>query len=618
MSDTGLSTVNSARIPSTDRGDDGTGLAWRLCGGAVVGVVAGLPVGALLTYQGMLTDRGAGVVPAWLVYLVSVAAVGAVIGLIVGYQPHALAAASSGGVLVGLLGWLLWSLTVDPVLRGQLPTWSIDAAAGSYRGLVADLLQGGLAGALWQSLATVVARRRPGRTLRERADRPRVVIVGGGFAGVGAARRFERLAVRAGSPDVTLISDSNFLLFTPMLAEAASGALEPAAISAPVRSAAGHTRFYQGTVEDIDTDTRTVRVVTDGEVQLIVYDQLVLAVGSVPRFLELPGVEDHAFTLKSLADATRLRNHVLTVLERSDRLQPGEERSRLLTFVVAGGGFAGTEIVAELFDLVHGVSHFYPSIVPDEPRFVLVHSGQLILPELSAELGAYALGRLRARGIEFRLGERVTEASSRDVSLSDGTLIPTATFVWTAGNRPSPLVEKVSGEHARGALVTDPMLRVPGLEGVWAVGDCARIPDPANDGAAYPPTAQHALRQGKVVADNITAVLAGRSPEAFRFSTIGVLVALGHRTAAAEIRGHRFSGLAAWVMWRSIYLAKLPGAEKRIRVFLDWLLDLAFPRDIVITDAEPPDPVPQRPTRTRDGTRTDGGKRTAELQGRRA
>ncbi|MGH3857710.1 MAG: NAD(P)/FAD-dependent oxidoreductase, partial [Pseudonocardiaceae bacterium] len=411
---------------------------------------------------------------------------------------------------------------------------------------------------------------------------------GGGFAGVGAAQRFEHHARRGGSLDVTLISDSNFLLFTPMLAEVAAGALEPAHISAPIRAVVAHTRFRQGTVEGIDTDGRTIWIATGTDRQIIPYDHLVVAVGSIPRFLDLAGVEEHAFTLKNLADATMLRNHVLALLERADRLEPGGDRARLLTFVVAGGGFAGTEMIAELFDLVHGVSHFYPRITPDEPSFVLVHSGKRILPELSAELGAYAQGRLAARGIAFRLGERVAGASAEEVLLTSGERIPTGTFVWTAGNQPNPLVEQVGGHHARNrALVTDPTLRVAGLERVWAVGDCAHIPDQANDGAPYPPTAQHALRQGRLVADNITAVLAGGTPAAFRFDTIGVLVALGRRTAAGEVRGRRFSGLAAWLLWRGVYLAKLPGAEKRVRVLFDWLLDLAYPRDIVIADSPP-------------------------------
>ena len=407
-----------------------------------------------------------------------------------------------------------------------------------------------------------------------------MVIVGGGFAGVSAAQRFERLVLRGVTIDVTVISDSNFLLFTPMLAEVASSALEPAHISAPVRSAVAHTRFRHGAVDDIDTTGRAVLM--NGE--RVPYDHLVIAVGSVPSFFDLPGVEENSFTMKDLADATRLRDHVIELLERCDQLTDPQERERLLTFVVAGGGFAGAETVAELFDLVHGVLHLYPGITADEPRFVLVHSHDRILPELSPQLGAYALERLRARGIEFRLGIRVSEASRDAVRLSDGARIPTATFVWTAGTRPSPFVARIAVEHARnGALVTDATFRVTGLDRVWAVGDCARIPDLDQGGAPFPPTAQHALRQGRAVADNIAAIIAGRPPVAFRFRTIGVLVALGHRTAAAEIRGHRFSGLAAWLLWRGIYLAKLPGTEKRVRVLLDWLLDLVFPRDVVVT-----------------------------------
>lgn len=322
----------------------------------------------------------------------------------------------------------------------------------------------------------------------------------------------------------------------------------------------------------------------------------------MPHFLGLPGVQEHSTTLKDLGDATELREKVIGLLERADHRSAAlAERSRLLTFVVAGGGFAGTEVIAELFDLVHGVLHYFPEITPDEPRFVLVHAQDRILPELSAELGAYALDRLQARGIEFRLGVGVAEASEGDVLLSDGERIETRTFVWTAGNRPSPLLTMVGGDRARnGALVTDPQLRAGGLEGVWAVGDCARIPDPDSDGSPFPPTAQHALRQGKFVADNITAVVAGRAPAVFRFRAIGVLVALGHRTAAAEIRGRRFSGLAAWLMWRGIYLAKLPGIEKRVRVLLDWILDLVFPRDIVLARRQSPGSA----TPVREDTRT--------------
>lgn len=578
--------------------------AWGLAGwGAIAGLLAGVPVAVLVGYQRMADDLGTGDMPvAGLLLYAPV--VGAAIGVVVGYRPRGLAVSASAGVMIGLLGWLVFALTVNPLLRGQAPTWSVDAAADGYRALVAELLHGGLTGVVLHGLLAARARRPRSRwTPAPDPPRPaRVVIAGSGFAGVSVARRFERLALRGEPIDVTLIGESNFVLFTPMLAEVAAGALEPGHISAPVRASVAHTRFRHRTVVGVDTDRRAVLLASGpAPDEWVEYDHLVLALGSVPQFLDLPGVQDYALTLKDLNDATLLRNHVLGLLERADHVEPDAlERRRLLTFVVAGGGFAGAETIAELFDLVYGVLHFFPGIGPDEPRFVLVHSRDRILPELSAELAEYALGRLRARGIEFRLGVRVAGASESEVLLSNGDPIPTRTFVWTAGNRPSPLVASVGGAHARnGALVTDPSFRVVGLDRVWAVGDCAQIPDVDSDGAPFPPTAQHAIRQGRVAADNIAAVLRGSPPAEFRFRTIGILVALGHRTAAAEIRGHRFSGFAAWLMWRGIYLAKLPGIEKRVRVLLDWLLDLVFPRDIVVTEPASSSVSPDRHPRQR-------------------
>jgi NADH dehydrogenase len=566
----------------------------RIACGVLAGLIGGLPVGALTAYQNEFTEWATSVLPGWATFAAYVVVTGALIGAVVGYRPRAVAVAACVGVLFGLIGWLVWPLTVIPAVQGHTPTWSAAAAAASYRELVGNLLHGGVVGVLLQGLLAVwVSRPRDARPVSVAAPRPRVVIVGGGFAGVSVARRLEHRSLRGRPADVTLISSSNYLLFTPMLAEVASGALEPAHISAPVRAAIPNTRFQHGTVDAVDTRQRVVRVDTgSGPPQVIPYDHLVLAVGSVPHFMDLPGVAEHSLTLKNLDDAMRLRNHVITMLESADQLPAGSPaRTALLSFVVAGGGFAGAETVAELFDLVHGVLHFYPRISPDEVRFTLVNSGR-ILPELSEELSEYALRRLAARTIEFRLGVRVAGATAWEVHLGNGERLATRTFVWTAGNRPGPLVARLGGEHARnGALVTDAAFRVVGLDGVWAVGDCAQIPDP-DSGGSYPPTAQHALREGKALADNIAAVIGGRAPAPFRFRTIGLLVVLGHRTAAAEIRGLRFSGLVAWLMWRGIYLSKLPGAEKRLRVLFDWMLDLAFPRDIVLTT---PSPQPARP-----------------------
>ncbi|WP_345599863.1 NAD(P)/FAD-dependent oxidoreductase, partial [Thermocatellispora tengchongensis] len=528
---------------------------------------------------GMVAGRAGA--PAWVAFGVLGVVVGAAMGPLHGHRAPGAAVAVAAGMTAGLLGWMVWFLTGEPLLRGEAPEWSAEAAGRAYRELVGCLLSGGLTGALYQGAALLVRRLAP--PAPEPGPAARVVVVGGGFAGVAAARRFERLALRGHRLDVTLVSASNYLLFTPMLAEVASGALQARHISAPVRAAASHTRFRHGTVEQIDPVRRTVTLdAGSGRPEALPYDHLVLAVGSVAHAAGLPGVDEHAFTLKDLGDARVLRDHVLALLERADLEPDDRKRRQLLTFVVAGGGFAGTEAVAELFDLVHSVLPYYPGIGEGDPRFVLVHSGAMILPELPPELGAYALERLRARGIEVRLGVRAAGAGPADVRLTSGELISTRTFVWTAGQRANPLAATLPAERGRGgALVVDATMRVPGLEGVWAVGDCARIPAP--DGGTYPPTAQHAQREGRQVADNIAAVVSGRAPRPFAFRTLGVFVALGHRTAAGEIRGRRFSGLAAWMLWRGIYLAKLPGIEKRARVLFDWALDLAFPRDIAVT-----------------------------------
>src|SRR5439155_10021251 len=314
------------------------------------------------------------------------------------------------------------------------------------------------------------------------------------------------------------------------------------------------------------------------------YDHLVLALGSVPNFHGLPGMQDHCFTLKTLDDAQRLRNHVIALLERADVEPDPEERRRQVCFVVAGGGFAGTEMIAELFDLVYSVLRYYPNVREQELRFVLVHSRDRILPEIGASLADYALRTLQRRGIEFLLGKRVAGATSEAMLLGDGSQVPTRTIVWTAGNQPHPLLRALPCERNKaGAVLVDSSLRVRGFDELWAVGDCAEVPDPDKEGQVYPPTAQHALREGKTVGENVALALRGLPPKPFRFRTIGILVALGHRTAVAEVYGRQFSGLLAWFMWRGVYLSKLPGLEKKVRVALDWTIDLFFPRDTVLT-----------------------------------
>lgn len=527
-------------------------------------MLAGLPGGAVVALV---------MKPPWVLWAVHTVVLGAVVSLVVSNRRQSPGSAFSVGLLVGLLDWVAWPLTLVPLLNGITPSWTVTVAVAHFPALVGATLSGAIAGLVCHALAVwfpVAAR--PARA------KPHVVIVGGGFGGYGAVRELDRLVARGLDAHVTLISDSNFLLFTPLLVGVASSTVEARHVSAPVRAGLDHASFLHGRVESIDTRTRNAYVSAGRDGMLRVpYDHLVLAVGAVPHFFDLPGVGSHAFAMKSVVDATRLRDHVLSSLEQAD-LEPGPaEQARLLTFVVAGGGFAGTELVAELFDLVHDVLHLYPRLHDLRPRFVLVHAGERLLPELKATLGEYAQRKLGDRGIEFRLGARVAKASADDVLLDSGEKIATRTLAWTAGNRPNPLAQHVK----QGPLVVEPTMRVPELPGVWALGDCARIPDPA--GGTYPPTAQHAIREGKAVANNIAAVLGGRRPVPFRFGGLGVLVSLGHRTAAGEIGRWRVSGFVAWILWRSVYLSKLPGTEKRLRVLADWTLDLVFPRDIALS-----------------------------------
>jgi NADH dehydrogenase len=570
----------------------------------VAGAVAGLAGGAVLGWtaqaQGYMSAiaplvglrwDGAGVV----LHLVASMLMGVGLAAIFRYEQQSYAAMISGGMLYGLLWWIVGPLTLQPLVTGNGPTWSLAQAAAAFPSLIGHLLYGGVTGFTFYVLLTLYQPRGP-VTVPMIPPEPswRIVILGGGFGGVSAAHRLGDLFSRNRNIDVTLVSKSNYLLFTPMLAEVASSGLEPQHISAAVRAALPRARFRRAEIEQIDTTARVVRIRTSSTapIETLPYDDLILALGAVPSFYGLPGLQTYAFALKSLADAVRLRNHVIALLERAEFEPDPEERRRQLTFVTAGGGFAGTEMIAELFDLVHGVLRYYPKIRREELRFFLVHSGSRLLPELSEELGAYALRKLESRGVTFCLGRRVTELTPEHVALSDRTHLDTRTLVWTAGNQPNPLLANLPFERNRaGALVVEHTLQVKGYSHVWALGDCAQIPDADHQGEFYPPTAQHALREGRVAAENIVALLQGRPPRPFRFRAIGTLVALGHRTAVAQVRGWKFSGFLAWFLWRTVYLSKLPGLEKKLRVALDWGVDLFFARDIVLTTGTSAQPI---------------------------
>ncbi len=430
----------------------------------------------------------------------------------------------------------------------------------------------------------------------------RILVLGGGFGGVHAALHLEK-ALRA-DPDVeiTLVSRDNFFLFTPMLHEVAASDLDITHIVSPIRTLLRRTSVFVGDVESVDLRRRRV-VVSHGferHSHELEYDHVVVALGSITNFYGLPGLEQRALTMKTLGDAIHLRNRVIATLEEGDT-ECAAKGDGLLTFVVAGGGFAGVETLAGVNDFVREALKFYPRLSPDRIRMVLVHAGPVILPELGEKLGAYAQKKLAARGVEIITNAKVARVDELGVTLEDGRHIPSRLVVWTAGTSPHPLIHDLPCGLDRGRIVVDETLAVPGWPGVWALGDCAVVPD-RRTGKPHPPTAQHALREAKTVATNITAVMRGRAAVAFDFRTIGQLAAIGRRTGVARIFGFNFSGFPAWWLWRTIYLSKLPRFEKKCRVAIDWTLDLMFSKDFVqfltvrapvlsmrIPDAKPPE-----------------------------
>ncbi len=411
----------------------------------------------------------------------------------------------------------------------------------------------------------------------------RILILGGGFAGAYTALHLERRL--AGVPDVEIVlaAQENFVLFTPMLHEVAASDVAITDVVQPLRKMLRRTRVLIVEIQSIDLAAKRVHVVQRDLAQGfdLTYDQLVLALGTVPNFHRTPGIEEHALTMKTLGDAILLRNRMIEALDVADNHPAEDERRAMLTVVVAGGGFAGAETAGAVNDFLREAVRFYPRLRENMLRIVLVHPGEVILPELSESLGRYAQTQLKRRGVDVRLRTGVTCYNGKELALTDGTKITTRLVVWTAGITPSPLVSGLPCATERGRVLVNTCLQVPQWPGVWALGDCASVPDSLNPGKNSPPTAQHAIRQAAVLAGNIVAEMRGQALQPFRFKTLGMLAAIGRRTGVAEILGVRFSGIIAWALWRAIYLFKLPGLQKKVRVALDWSLDLVFSKDIV-------------------------------------
>jgi NADH dehydrogenase len=407
-----------------------------------------------------------------------------------------------------------------------------------------------------------------------------VVIAGGGFGGLHAARRLERRLPRH-SARITLVTDQNFLLYTPLLPGAASGALEPRHVVVPLREELDWTDIRIARVTGADPAAQTVRMnLLDGSESEMRYDQLIVSLGSVSRVLPIPGLAKHGVGFKTLPDAVGLRNRALLQLETAEELDDPEQRRQHLTFVYVGAGYAGLEGIAELQDYVADVIDRYPRCRLDGTRWILVEATDRVMPEIPASLAEFATRELRGRGIEIRTGTLLEEVGDGWARLSTGETVPTRTVCWTAGVKPPAVVRELGLPLTdQGRIETDSTLRVVGQRCVWAIGDSAAVPDPAHKGQRpSPPTAQHAVRQGKVAADNVAATLAGGSLRRFRYRTLGVFVDMGQHKAVATMFGVRLRGFPAWFAARTYHLAMMPGAARRLRLMVDWTVGLMFGR----------------------------------------
>jgi len=392
---------------------------------------------------------------------------------------------------------------------------------------------------------------------------------------------FDKRLARRADVEVTLISRENFILFTPMLHEVAAGDLYPGDIVNPLRRILRHVKVVEADVQAIDLNLRRVHCVggvADYELEFE-FDHLLLTLGSETNFFNMDGVRDWSVTMKSLSDAAMLRNRMVALLEEASLQSDEAARRQLLTFVTAGGGFSGTETTGAVNDFVRETVRYYPQLREELIRVVVVHPGNFILPELGEELGRYAERKLRERKVEVIKGPRVANYDGVVVTLSDGTSIPAATLIWTAGVKPSPVIASLPCEKVRGRLLVSEYLAVTGVPGLWAAGDCAAVPI-LNTENFHPPTAQHGLREGVTVAKNIEATILDRSLRPFRYKMMGQLASIGHRTGVAMVFGIKFSGFIAWWFWRSVYLMKLPRLAKKLRVMVSWTLDLFFGQEI--------------------------------------
>jgi NADH:ubiquinone reductase (H+-translocating) len=405
--------------------------------------------------------------------------------------------------------------------------------------------------------------------METRSARGGVLVLGGGFAGAYVAKLL-------GNRGATIVSHENFMLYTPLLPEAASGTLEPRHTVVPLRVMCPHAELLLGDVTAVDLAAHTATIETIEGSQSVQWRELVIALGAIPRTVPVPGLAEHGLSFKSLPDAINLRNHVLSELEAADAVEDEATRRAHLSFVFVGAGYAGVEALAELSDLVDDALRHYPRLRSTPRRWTLVDAAPKILPEIPPRLGDYAARELTQRGVEIHVGTTLASVAADEAVLGDGTRIPTHSLVWTAGVRANPLLRELGLPlDERGRVEVDEFLRVRGLEGVWALGDCARVPN-TRSAEPDPPTCQHALRQARRLAKNIAG-----TPEPYGYRMLGQVATLGRYKGIADVMGLRLRGFPDWFVTRSYHLYQLPLTQRRLRVVVDWTVALLFRRDVV-------------------------------------
>lgn len=414
--------------------------------------------------------------------------------------------------------------------------------------------------------------------------KPKIVVLGGGFAGMYAARALNRRL--RGSADIEVINAENYFVFQPLLPEVAAGSITPLHAVSPLRFLLRDVFVRKAYVESVDFEKRVVTVFQGVQRRPteVAYDQLVIALGQSVDLSRTPGLGEHGLTMKTLEDARRLRGHVIERLEHANITQLPDVKRGALTFCVIGAGFSGIETVGEMRELIDRSLKYYRNIAPADVRVILIEFAERVLNEMPERLADYASATLKRRGIEVLLKTGVASATGTQLVTTNGDVIDTRTIVATIGNTPSRTVREMNLAIEKGRIVVDRSLRVPDHEGVWSLGDCALIPmtaTPEAPGDYAPPTAQFAVREATLLAENIASVLKGRPPEEFHYTSKGALASLGARRGVAEVMGLKVTGFAAWLLWRAYYLAFLPGAGTKIRVLVSWILDELSPRSVV-------------------------------------